>query len=128
MFLEFVTCMRQKYGEKFWKAGLSSSRKRKRDTIGCGPQLKVDLQVGREALEHCLAASWWEWKEGSSLLFWKWPGGLQQKARDGWKVWMQGPSLQIGDLNTYQRIKDKRYNCWRRLEKLWKEDILAQEW
>ena len=58
LYLEFVTFMKENHEEKLWKAGVSGSRKRKRDTIGCGAQLKVDLEVGREALMRCLAASW----------------------------------------------------------------------
>ena len=37
---------------------LGRPNKRKRDQIKCMAQLSADLEVGREALERCLAGSW----------------------------------------------------------------------
>jgi len=54
------------------------------------PRNHRDLEVGRQCLRHCAGADWWEWRAGSTLLFWRWPPELQRVARDGHPVWIKG--------------------------------------
>jgi hypothetical protein len=48
---------------------------------------KDDLQANTEAARDCLQRSansdWWDWSDGSRLMFWRWPLGWQAEARDG---------------------------------------------
>lgn len=52
------------------------------------PSLRADLACGRD---------WWEWRGGSSLLFWRWPPEFQKTARDGHPIWV------LDDLPNYKR-------------------------
>ena len=68
-----------------------TSRKRKRDKGVVGDvvvrrkfeNLRKDLKVGFEGLTRLAKSSWWEWSEGSTLLFWRWPIEIREAARDG---------------------------------------------
>jgi hypothetical protein len=61
-------------------------------------ELLADAQAGRRALLCFGASSWWDWKGGSTLNFWRWPEGEQRKAaRDGMKAYI------FGQLPRYRR-------------------------
>ena len=48
----------------------------------------MDLSNGIQALQHYISSTWWQWKLGSALLFWRFPTEESRKAaRDGWPVW-----------------------------------------
>jgi hypothetical protein len=52
--------------------GLSRSSKRANKAIsGSEAHLIKDAKIGCEALEHVLDSTWWEWTNGSGLLFWR---------------------------------------------------------
>eukprot|EP00978_Attheya_sp_CCMP212_P042044 scaffold250023_cov62-Attheya_sp.AAC.2 len=42
-----------------------------------------DTELVRDAVQRCSNSSWFEWNDGSSLLFWHWPREFQSDARDG---------------------------------------------
>jgi len=49
-------------------------------------ELRRDLSAGREVLIRVTRSSWWDWDQGSALLFWRWPGYFGTFARDGMPV------------------------------------------
>ena len=51
-------------------------------------ELKLDLEVGRDALRRGVESTWWEWTEGSTLFFWRWPPEYRKQARDGVRVFI----------------------------------------
>jgi hypothetical protein len=48
---------------------------------------KVEWMAGRDCVERCAEASWWEWDSGSRPLFWRWPEEYQTIIRDGLPLW-----------------------------------------
>ena len=51
-----------------------------------------DLEAGLNCLEYTSKCSWWEWKGGSRLLFWRWTPEFKKFARDGIPVfWKDVP-------------------------------------
>jgi hypothetical protein len=51
----------------------------------------------REGIYRIGHATWWEWTQGSTPFFWRWPEEFQDRIRDGIKLWM------TGRLKTWQR-------------------------
>ena len=62
--------------------------------------LKDSMVSARDALRRTADCSWWEWLEGSSLLFWKWPDSHFGWARDG------QPHFQTGELPRFTKPQD----------------------
>jgi len=60
-----------------------------------------DLMAGRSCLRHACGADWLEWRQGSTLFFWRWPPPLRKEARDGHPIWVKG------DLPSYRRPQQK---------------------
>jgi hypothetical protein len=53
-------------------------------------QLLKDVPKGLLVIGQVLQSTWWEWNEGSSLIFWRWNGLEQiQAARDGMQIFVQ---------------------------------------
>ena len=52
-------------------------------------QLKCDLEVGVDSLVRCINSSWWEWSDGSTCHFWRWPEEVQPFIRDGFPVFIE---------------------------------------
>ena len=46
--------------------------------------------IAAECLTRAADATWWEWKGGSTLVFWKWPRGSRSHARQGQPHFMTG--------------------------------------
>ena len=44
---------------------------------------KRDVEAGKNCLFYSSQCTWWEWKGGSRLFFWRWPSYYKEKARDG---------------------------------------------
>jgi hypothetical protein len=60
-----------------------------------------DANAGQRVLSQMCNCSWWDWSQGSTLLFWRWPSGEQRRASwDGMEAYLQAepPSFQ-------QRVK-----------------------
>jgi len=72
---EFTVYMRQRYG-RGWATD---------------PSAKRDREVGRSCLKCIAGADWWEWRLGSTLLFWRWPTNLIPIVRDGHPIWVKQP-------------------------------------
>ena len=63
-------------------------------------ELDRDLTVGRDCLTRAVNGSWWEWLDGSSCFFWRWPKPIRKSVRDGYPVFIQGR------LPTWKRKQD----------------------
>ena len=81
----FVRYMIKCHGRN-WAQRLISVRQRNQITS----DLYKDGAVGSDAIARTLNATWWSWKAGSSLLFWRWAKEARSDARDGsilpWKI------------------------------------------
>ena len=49
-------------------------------------RLLHDVDMGIKALSHVLNSNFWEWSQGSALLFWRWPAEWVDEARDGFRI------------------------------------------
>lgn len=45
-----------------------------------------EMEYGQELLEKIGDATWWEWKGGSVLFYWRWPKGYRARAKHGLQV------------------------------------------
>jgi hypothetical protein len=53
-------------------------------------ELLADTTAGIDVLNKFSNATWWHWNGGSTLVFWRWPAGMQRKAaRDGMRAWIK---------------------------------------
>ena len=50
---------------------------------GSSEENELILDAGRKALFYVGRCSWWEWSEGSGILFWRWPLPYQREMREG---------------------------------------------
>jgi hypothetical protein len=75
--------------------GRKQNQKRKQSsssTQGLIEDLVKDTEAGTDIPYKICNSTWWTWKTGSTLIFWRWPKGEQRTAaRDGMKAWVQGP-------------------------------------
>ena len=53
---------------------------RGRDSL---PSYQVDREAIVDCVTRCSNSTWWDWADGSRLLFWRWPPVWQSEARDG---------------------------------------------
>jgi hypothetical protein len=83
--------------ERNREEGRKQKRKRKGVNIKLASlklteELVRDTEAGTDVLYKLCNSTWWTWKTGSTLIFWRWPEGEQRlAARDGMKAWVQGP-------------------------------------
>jgi hypothetical protein len=56
-------------------------------------ELIKDYEVGMDAISRALAASFWEWDDGSTVFFWRWTKEHRKELRDGLKVWFRKSEL-----------------------------------
>jgi hypothetical protein len=49
-------------------------------------EFKFDLDAGLDCLYYTSRSSWWEWNNGSRLLFWRWNWEFKVQARDGMEM------------------------------------------
>jgi hypothetical protein len=85
------------------------------------PALIEDLQYGRDCLVNASDSDWWEWKGGSSLIFWRWPAEFRAMARAGHPVWVKSslpnyrrPQRQEDDPAIQTQIRAKLENVLRK--------------
>lgn len=57
----------------------------------------ADLLAGKECIRRVFRSDWWDWGNGSRLLFWRWPEAHRQAARDGY------PAFVLGELPRYKK-------------------------
>ncbi len=52
---------------------------------------KETLESARDVLQRVCHATFWEWKDGSALIFWRWPLNQQKIAMSGHPIWVKSP-------------------------------------
>jgi hypothetical protein len=53
-------------------------------------ELLRDANAGASILHKACESGWWEWSQGSTLIFWHWPAGEQRRAaRDGMEAYLK---------------------------------------
>jgi len=79
--------------------------------------LATDLQYGRHLIRQTAMANWWEWRGGSSLIFWRWAPAFRTMARDGHPIWIlddlpvfRTPQRSEPDPKVRQQIRAKLEN------------------
>jgi hypothetical protein len=80
-----------------------------------GKELRKDIAVGHECVHRASLSTFWEWKGGSALYFWRWPPDYRHSIRDGLACYV------VGDLPSYwarQRYPDDPVQCEKMREKL----------
>eukprot|EP00957_Ditylum_brightwellii_P083814 6370776-Ditylum_brightwellii.AAC.1 len=45
-------------------------------------QLSLDLQAGGDTSHQACSGDWLDWKDGSTLFFWRWPPQYRKEARN----------------------------------------------
>ena len=104
----FISYLSKTYSND-WAGYLQGQR------FGDDSELSCDLHAGSNCLEYCALSTWWEWKGGSRLLFWRWSPSFKLYARDGIPIcWInnQRPSCKalqqpVKDKNTKSLMTDK---------------------
>jgi hypothetical protein len=85
----FKRFMIQEYGEG-WLNNMREVRKRKG---GVDADIVKSYDVGIDGIRRAVGGTFWEWSEGSTLLFWRWPQILWRELRDGVRVWFRSRDL-----------------------------------
>ena len=60
-----------------------SSKKRKHGTKAANDDLAKDLKAGLDCVERAARSDWWNWSDGSRIMFWRWPRRYRRSVRDG---------------------------------------------
>ena len=91
-----------------------------------GHSIYRDLSVGRDAIERLCNSSFWNWDDGSTPLFWRWPRRYQKIMRDGSKQfvrrqhlphyfrrqrWPEDPGHCAACEKKIAKVRDRRYVC-----------------
>ncbi len=53
------------------------------------PDAHHEKEVGADCLWRAAGADWWEWRQGSTLMFWHWPEYARKLALEGHKPWFK---------------------------------------
>jgi hypothetical protein len=65
-----------------------------------------DIVAGRDCITYSTRCTWWEWKGGSRLFFWRWVNEFKLHARDGIPIcWL--PNKQPTSKKLQPPVKDK---------------------
>ena len=68
----------------------SGGQKDVQDFLYSTKELQRDAEVGLDVLIKFANSDWFEWTQGSTLVFWRWPAGYPRRAaRDGMYAWIQ---------------------------------------
>ena len=127
----FLRYMQLEHGNewlnKIWLTKLEkSNRKRKRrdglEVAGIMSdkvfyEASRDLKVGIDGLTRAFNSSWWEWLDGSSCFFWRWPKPIRRQVRDGVDIFVQG---KLPRWRKKQKLPSKNYMVEKMNEKLYK--------
>ncbi len=54
------------------------------------PEVESSWSVGRDCIRRTANSLWWDWAEGSALLFWRWPASHMDWAREGQPHFVSG--------------------------------------
>ena len=78
----FLSYLRTAYGICWW-------RKLSEDKSSEAKLLKLELAIGVDSIVRCINSTWWEWKDGSTCHFWRWPKEVMMFIRDGFPVYVE---------------------------------------
>ena len=78
-------------------------------------ELLRDLVVGRDCITRACNSSFWEWLDGSTCFFWRWPLGISVGVRDGIPIFIQG---RLPTWKKKQLLPPKSYMADKMKEKL----------
>jgi hypothetical protein len=84
----FRRFMCKKYGNDWLIVVRNEARKRRGDK-----EIGRDFEVGMDAIRRALNASFWDWEDGSTVFFWRWPVEFQAELRDGMQIWYRKNGL-----------------------------------
>jgi hypothetical protein len=59
--------------------------------LKANPEALKDWIAGRDCINRCCHATWWEWTEGSRPHFWRWSTEYRLTIRDGLPPWFKMP-------------------------------------
>ena len=59
------------------------TRKRKHGVKAANDELRKDLKAGLDCVERAARSDWWNWSDGSRIMFWRWPRRYRKAVRDG---------------------------------------------
>jgi hypothetical protein len=92
----------REFGLRYWRRQvLCSLLSYLQETFGAewylNPASARDREVGADCVWRAAEATWWEWTQGSTLFFWRWPRASRRLARDGHPLWVQDrlPAYQV---------------------------------
>jgi hypothetical protein len=85
----FRRYMETEYGMG-WLGNMRKVRKQRR---GASKNIVLDYEVGMDAIRRALSATFWEWDDGSTIIFWRWPKEFRRELRDGLLVWYRERDL-----------------------------------
>ena len=94
LFRSFLAYLRSRFGTHWQDLLSTASRSQGGDSFS----LSCVRTAGCSVLSQLLSASWWEWDNGSSLVFWRWNGLEQQR-----NAFFGQPIRVAGSLPTNQR-------------------------
>ncbi len=78
------------------QSSLTNRGSKRKFNRGRRSELSRDLERGADCLERAGHSTFWEWKDGSSIFFWRWPSRYKRALRDGTKLFI------CGDLPSYK--------------------------
>ena len=73
--------------DRQWQKGMWKSQKGKKKK---NTEVVKDFRSGMDAIRRALGANFWEWSDGSTLFFWRWPREYRRAIRDGLEVFIDG--------------------------------------
>lgn len=74
-----------------WAYGGKNQYQKDWKIFKCSTAAENSLMVGRDCIRRTANSLWWDWAEGSALLFWRWPSSHVEWAREGQPHFVTGP-------------------------------------
>jgi hypothetical protein len=68
---------------KVWRRNLVREAQRWLRTEEAMEDRERNVHAVRDCITRCAESTWWDWSDGSRLLFWRWPERWRVEARDG---------------------------------------------
>ena len=59
---------------------------------------KVSISAARDGIGRAMETTWWEWTDGSTPFFWRWPAFYLETIRDGLRVWFDDKEVPCNKL------------------------------
>lgn len=66
-----------------WRRRLVLEAARWLQSVEAQEEYKANQEALCDCIRRCANSTWWEWSDGSRLLFWRWPLAWRREARDG---------------------------------------------